>query len=596
MGTPHLQGTIGGNDARVSVDALGRFDYAEAGFFVAGFGNLRFADSADIDRQREHGTAAALAAAWRRLGVDLPTALRGDFAIACWNGEVGRGLIAVDRFATHSLYWAEAGERVAFSTRPADVPGLVGRRAEIDPHAIHAYLYFHVVPAPLSICQGVARLDVGEAVHLDGKHPARLVRYWMPAFEEGRPHNAPAERKAFLAAVRQGVAEGLEGRPAEQIGCFLSGGTDSSTISGLATELLAEPVKTFSITFDLASHDEGRYSRLAARHFGTHHTEHVLTPDEVGAGIEQVSRAYEQPFGNASALPTWVCATIARTHGITRMLGGDGGDELYGGNKRYATARLLSYYQHLPAVLRARLLEPVLLRDLESPRSWPIAKLRGYVAQASTPMPDQMQRHNLLNRLGVANVFTEPFLEHAASYSPRDFEREIWQRTDARSLVNRCLAYDFKITLGDSDLPKVTRMCHLAGVEVAFPMLADVVVSHSMQLAPGQKLRGLKLRHFFRESLRGFLPDEIIDKSKQGFGMPFGQWLLQQPALAALADDALRSVATRGLIRPELIAELRQKMAGGHAGYYGTMIWILMMLEFWFRQSPFADYHLTRDC
>jgi asparagine synthase (glutamine-hydrolysing) len=127
-------------------------------------------------------------------------------------------------------------------------------------------------------------------------------------------------------------------------------------------------------------------------------------------------------------------------------------------------------------------------------------------------------------------------------------------------------------------------MCEAAGVEAAFPMLTRAVTEHSLALPPEQKLRRRQLRYFFKHALRGFLPEEILRKKKHGFGMPFGAWLMTHPALAALADDALAGLATRGYLRPAFIGELRDAMATGHVGYYGTMVWILTVLELWLRR------------
>jgi len=146
------------------------------------------------------------------------------------------------------------------------------------------------------------------------------------------------------------------------------------------------------------------------------------------------------------------------------------------------------------------------------------------------------------------------------------------------------LALDLKYTLADNDLPKVTRSCELAGIDARFPMLDDALVTFSASLAPGLKLKGTRLRYFFKEALRGFLPDEIITKTKHGFGLPVGLWLQSHPPLQQLALDNLADLKRRNIIRPEFIDELTSLHVKSHAGYYGTMVWILIMLEQWFRQ------------
>ena len=331
------------------------------------------------------------------------------------------------------------------------------------------------------------------------------------------------------------------------------------------------------------------WSRLAAAHFRTEHHEHVLTPAQAEAAIDALSQVCEQPFGNASAVPTLACAQLAAQAGVTRLLGGDGGDELYGGNTRYATQRLFALYGRLPGFARERIVEPLLQGPLDAVEFWPLRKARSYVEQARLPLPDRLgARHNLLNLFGARAILADEVLE--AGFSPLAFEREVWARCTASAELDRLLAYDFMFTLADSDLPKVTRMCHAAGVEVAFPMLAPAVVSHALALPAGRKLRGGQLRHFFRQSLRGFLPDAILDKPKHGFGMPFGEWLLGQPRLAERAHDALFGLEDRGLLRRGFSTQLHRTMRLGHAGYYGTMVWVLMTLELWMRaQARIAE-------
>ena len=154
-----------------------------------------------------------------------------------------------------------------------------------------------------------------------------------------------------------------------------------------------------------------------------------------------------------------------------------------------------------------------------------------------------------------------------------------------REQLNRHLAFDWRYTLAEADLPKVRGTTGMAGLNVGFPLLHPEVLAFSMKLPQHYKLKGLKLRWFFKEALRGFLPDEIITKKKHGFGLPFGVWVVRDPALHALAADALASLGTRGIVRPEFITRLLTTHLPAHPGYYGEMVWILMMLELWLAQA-----------
>lgn len=574
-----------GGAAALNAGGSQALHYGGQGVQVLVFGRLHLTDAALATVTRERGLGVALAEGWLRHGTSLPTKVSGEYLLAAWSPAERRGLVAVDRFSTFSLFAGERDGRLAFATRPRRVCELLDISPELDARAIHAFAYFHMIPAPLSIYRAVRRLDVAEGIFArDGKAMQR--RHWTPVFVEDRPFDFEREKAEFMAALRKGVAQAIEGVPREKLGCFLSGGTDSSTIAGLVTEAYKAPARTFSIGFDVSGYDESHYARIAARRFGTEHTEYRMTPEDAEQGLDVLARSYEQPFGNSSAVPAYFCARIARDAGVERMLGGDGGDELYGGNERYAMQWLFSLYDSVPGFLRAGVVEPVLLGPLKKTDFWLARKARGYIEQARVPLPDRLgSKYNLLNRFGVQNVFTDELLGTAGSYDPLTLEHEVWGACEARSQANRLLAYDFKFTLGDNDLVKVTRMCHAAGVEVAFPMLNDALTDHSLQLRPDQKLRRMKLRFFFKNALRGFLPDEIIEKRKHGFGMPFGDWLLAQPRLAERAAGALEALADREIIRRAFLGDLNSAMHSGHAGFYGTMVWVLMTLELWLEAS-----------
>jgi asparagine synthase (glutamine-hydrolysing) len=216
-----------------------------------------------------------------------------------------------------------------------------------------------------------------------------------------------------------------------------------------------------------------------------------------------------------------------------------------------------------------------------------LRKGTGYISQARVPMPDRLQMYNLLRRLGTENVLTPGFLARVDPQGPLAQQRAVWAGAAAASQVNRTLAFDWRYTLAESDLPKVRGTTQLAGIDVGFPFLDDRLLEFSMRLPGDYKLRGLKLRWFFKEALRGFLPDEIITKKKQGFGLPFGVWVTRHQALNRLAVDSLGSLSTRGIVKPAFIEQLLGTHLAEHPRYYGEMVWILMMLEQWMqRHAP----------
>jgi len=273
------------------------------------------------------------------------------------------------------------------------------------------------------------------------------------------------------------------------------------------------------------------------------------------------------------------------------MLAGDGGDELFGGNARYAKQRLFAWYEHIPAPLRASLLEPVFGSALV--RQLPLLKKgSSYIEQARVPLPERLDMYNMLSQLGLKNVFHAEFLAQLDLAQPAREQRATWQACTARAQINQLLYYDWKYTVADNDLVKVIGSTELAGVNVAFPLLSDELTDFSLGIPPEWKLKGSQLRWFFKEALRGFLPDEILTKKKHGFGLPFGAWVLKHQALCQLTRDALYGFKTRGLVRPEFIDQLLHTHLPAYPNYYGEMVWILLVLELWLREQQ-PDFRLS---
>ena len=548
---------------------------------VAIQGSVRFTDP-DLSRLAErNGIAKALAEGYARKGIAILAALSGSFALAILNSRSDATILAIDRMGTRPLAYCVIGEKLVFGSTLDAIGAIDEIGTQVDPQGIYDYVHFHMVPAPDSIYAGMQRLLPGEYLTFrDGR--ARTGRYWKMHFVEDERRPFAELKTGFLKVMRDSVREAAAGGSA---GAFLSGGTDSSTVAGLLGEVTGAPARTYSIGFDAAGYDEMEYARIAARHFSTNHHEYYVTPDDVVAAIPQIAAVHDQPFGNSSAVPTFYCAKLARDDGIQTLLGGDGGDELFAGNTRYAKQYVYSLYSELPATLRKSLIEPMAF--LLPPVSI-IGKAQRYMRNASEPMPARYDNYNLLERLGATNVFTAEFLATVDPKRPQALMAQTYQQAHADTLINRMLAFDLKYTLADNDLPKVSRSCELAGVGVRYPMLDDTVVAFSANLAPALKLKGFRLRYFFKEALRGFLPNEIITKTKHGFGLPFGLWLQTHPPLHAIAMDSLADLKKRRVVRTEFIDDLTSRHVQSHTVYYGTMVWVLMMLEQWFTQHSFT--------
>ena len=536
------------------------------------FGSPIFSDAHLASLASTEGVLAAWRTAWLSQGIRAAAGVTGDFAVGL-RGPDGRCFVAVDRFAVRTLCYCVDNGRLRFS---ANADELAGPDAEIDPQAIFDYLYFHVIPSPRTIYKNIYRLPPGHyALFEQGR--LTVAPYWVPTFEEQRNASFDDLKDEFRQLLHDAVATQLDGgKPA----CFLSGGTDSSTVAGMTALASGKTAATYSIGFDAEGYDEMAFARIASKHFKTEHHEHYVTPDDLVRSIPAVAAHYDQPFGNSSALPAYYCAKMAREDGVTKLLAGDGGDELFGGNTRYAKQKVFGWYGGIPVGLRNGLLEPV-SRNPVMNRVPLVRKAASYVNQAQVAMPDRLMTYNLLFRLGIQDMLTPELLAQVDQQGPAQQQRGVWAQAGTDSLVNRMLAFDWRYTLADCDLPKVVGTTALAGVSVGFPMLDDRLLAFSQKLPAEYKLKGLQLRWFFKEALRGFLPDEIIAKKKQGFGLPFGAWATTHPALNALATDSLYSLSRRGVVRADFVQTLLTQRLPEHPGYYGEMVWILMMLEQW---------------
>jgi asparagine synthase (glutamine-hydrolysing) len=486
---------------------------------------------------------------------------------------------AVDRMGLQTLYWSRDGDGLRIASRAVDALPAPAGRPELDSTALYCYVYFHHVPSPLSVFRGVAKLPRAHVLHCRGGD-VNVARYRLETFREHADADLEELSRELLEGLRAAVSRSMSGETA--IGAFLSGGLDSSTVAGLmAGRLAPEPGHSFSIGFDAAGYDEMEYARIAVRHFGLVGHEHYLTPEDVLASTPGLLRGTDEPFGNSSIAAAYQCALLARDAGITHMLAGDGGDELFAGNARYAKQLLFERYLKLPAPLRRGLLEPVIGPLGRALPSTVLGKAARYIEQANVTLPDRLQSYNYLHRHAASEVFTGPFLDSVDAALPLQLWRQEFATPDHGDAVDRMLFLDWAFTLHDNDLVKVNTACRAAGMSVAFPMLDHALVDLSCRLPGSLKMRGEELRWFYKHATRELLPPEITAKTKHGFGLPFGVWTRTHPGLRRLSEQAFESLSGRGIFRDAFLRETLRLHREGHAVYYGELVWVLMALELW---------------
>lgn len=551
----------------------------DAGPWCAIDGDPTWADPALAAVARSHGHGAALVQAWRLRGTGLLEGLRGRFALAVVDRRNGTAMLAVDRAGTRPLAYQAAPGRLVFASTVDAVRGHPSVNAAPSLQALFDYLHLSVIPAPRTAYTGIEKLPPAGYL-LVGNGQIRTGCYWSPSYQAGGERSMPVLARQLHDRLHAAVARAVDGAPADRLGTFLSGGLDSSTVLGLASSLVDRPVRSFTIGFDADDFDERVYADLAVRHFkAVHHTASV-TPDDTAELLPRIAEAYDEPFGNASAVPTYYCARLAREHGVEVMLAGDGGDEIFAGNARYALQLAFALYDRVPPAAR-RLFEPALFGLPFGDGIPALRRARGYVRRAREPMPERLESYSYLSPATHSEVFEADFLAAVDPDGPMEALRSLWQRSEAPTLLQRMLRYDWQITLADNDLRKVGRMAELAGITVRYPFLDEEVVEFAAGIPPELLIRRLQLRHFYKQAMKEFLPAEIIAKRKQGFGLPFRVWAGRPGRLRDLVQDTLAAFARRRIVRRDWLDRLLASWDPEEAKRYGQCVWYLVVLELW---------------
>ncbi|MEQ9567460.1 MAG: asparagine synthase C-terminal domain-containing protein, partial [Pseudomonadales bacterium] len=486
-------------------------------------------------------------------------------------------LFATDRLGRQPLYYAELRGILYLSTRLPPVME-AQQRPVVDRQSLYDYVYFHMIPSPGCIYQGIRKL-VGGHCGIATANGVELFRYWYPTFSETPSRSRPAMKSFLVSTLKASVRRSTHDGGERKIGAFLSGGLDSSTVAGMLSEVQESGCDAYAIGFDAEGYDEMAYARITAQHFGIRLHEYYVTPDDVVAALPEIAAAFSEPFGNSSALPAYFCARHAARDGISVLLAGDGGDELFAGNERYAHQKLFERYNQVPQWIRTGLIEP--LSGLLPEGSRLGSKAASFLFQANTPLPDRLQFYSFLEQNSPDQVFQPDFLSAIDARQPSALLNALYATPEGASSLNHMLFMDWQVTLADNDLRKVNKACELAGIEVRYPMLDDALVSMSMQIPSQWKLPGNSLRHFYKQAFAGWLPDATISKSKHGFGLPFGVWMKTHTPLRDMAYDKVLQLRQRSIFQARFLEQAVMRHKDGHASYYGELIWLLAVLEIW---------------
>jgi asparagine synthase (glutamine-hydrolysing) len=501
--------------------------------------------------------------------------LSGKFWLLIFDKELKVLHLFNDHFALKQCFYYSDKNALIISDSLKHLKKQVQVEVSISEQSLFNYMYFHCIPSPNTIFSEISKLQPSKLVNFDTHAKVQTEQLYTPNFNQQKEIDQN-RHQACLEVIERAVVK----NSTDSCGAFLSGGLDSSTVVGMLAK--HQEAKTFSIGFDVKAFDETAYAKLTAKHFSTIHEVLYLKPEQAAEEFINVAQYFDEPFGNSSAMATYFCAKFAKESGVTTLLAGDGGDELFAGNERYAKQKIFEFYQNVPSPLQSMAKGMFCNTPL---KSLPLfSKGASYINQAEVPLPDRFETYNFINQFGATNMFQVDFLESVDINQPASLQQERYFECSSEHAVDKMLYLDWKFTLADNDLVKVGRMCEMAGVDVRYPLLDKSVVDFSCSIPADIKLPGQKLRNFYKESCKGFLANETLTKSKHGFGLPFGIWLKENAIMRELVFDTLQSFKQRKIVKDSLIDDAITAHQSIHAGYYGELIWIMVVLELWLQK------------
>jgi asparagine synthase (glutamine-hydrolysing) len=566
--SPAANQPLGGEDGRVQVMLNGE---------IYNFQELR----APLERGhtfRTHGDTEVIAHGYEDVAEAIVPRLDGMFALAIWDARARRLVLARDGFGKKPLYYWADGRRFVFGSEIKAVLA-AGVSAEMADEQLGAYLAFGYVPSPATFFRGIRRLPPASVMVVDAQGPSAPRPYWDLDYP---PEGAAADvdlgqatervRELLSAAVKKRLVSDVP------LGVLLSGGVDSSAVAAFMARLVPGRVKTFAVGFEGDAYfDERPHAAQVARHLGTEHHESVVAP-HAAALLETLLHHHDEPFGDSSALPTYLVAREARRE-VTVALNGDGGDEVFAGYDKFWAALLAS---RIPAPLRALLRLGARALPEGAHHHGRLRRLRRFTDKGTRPEVERIAGWSMFFDLPEIDALTRGGLDGdvLASY------RETLARCPGRSLLSRLLYLNARTYLLDDLLPKMDRMSMAHGLETRSPLLDRDLAQYVATLPDRFKRSGRHGKVVLKKAVEDLLPAAILQRKKHGFGVPLGAWFRGE--LRPLVEDTLLDGSRLGRrLDPAVIRRTFDDHVTGR-GDRGHQLWTLLTLELWMRKHAFS--------
>ena len=518
---------------------------------------------------------------YEEYGPELLHHINGMFAFAIYDIKNRKLFFARDRFGQKPFFYAHSGTRFAFASGPESLAGLRWVDTSIDSVAIHDYLEYQYIPTPRSIYHGIKKLSPGRyGIFQDFN--VTIKPYWTPKVSGDNSQSYSDSQTQLREKLNKAVEERLVADV--PVGLFLSGGMDSSLICALAQRHLSSPALSFSIGFPEKEYDERSYAQLVAKHIGTNHHFLEVMPNDFDK-LGETIKNYEEPFCDASMLPTTLLAQFTRQH-VKVALSGDGADELFGGYYRYTVMNWFRLLKCCPKLMRAKL-EKTLLSILP-PRTEErtfYGRIRRLVNVLGSDSLDQYLK--LISRFPDElkhRVYGERMNSSLPIRNSIECLNHLQRQEKNQCLVDMIMEVDIKSYLCDDILPKVDRASMAYGLEVRSPFLDVGVAELAMKLPFNSKQRGRSRKRILADTFKDILPVEVFKRPKMGFGVPIAQWLRQEWHSQVKSLLLNGYLVTMGYFRKDRINNLLKAHRSNQEDF-SYALFALTVLEFWFQKT-----------
>jgi asparagine synthase (glutamine-hydrolysing) len=510
------------------------------------------------------------------LGPRCVERLNGMFAFAIWDERERRLVLGRDRFGKKPLYYAEVEGGLVFGSELKSLLEHPRCPRELDHESLSAYLAAEYVPTPRAIFEGVRKLPAAHVLVWEGGR-VELERYWDLSFPRD---DAPLSEDEYAEELRSRLREAVRRRLVSDVplGAFLSGGIDSSSVVAFMSEALpAGAVKTFSIGFGERSFDESEHARRVAQHFGTDHYEDVFTASAMAELLPTVADFLDEPFADASVLPTYLLSRFTREH-VTVALGGDGSDELLAGYPTFPADRVAAFYP-MPRALHDRVVLPLADQLPVSTANFSFDfKLKRFLRGAKSA---PAERHPVW--LGSFTPEEQRELLIRQSGDPLETHRSHFAAAPSRDRVERLVYLYAKTYLQDDILVKVDRASMACSLEVRAPFLDVEVAEFLGRVPPRLKLHRLDTKHLLKRAMRDLLPEGIAGRAKKGFGVPVAEWIKGELREAVQDELSAERLRRQGLFEPAAVERLLTEHLTGRRDHRKPL-WTLFVFQLWHRR------------